>query len=136
MDALARGYLVRYTTLDDLIRSLREADALGKLGTRLGFFQRPHLLICDKVSYSPLDRADANRCFQLVNRRYTRAWMIVTSNKAVAEWAKLFGEEALAAAILDRLLHDAEILTINGPSYWLRGRLDALGAGTTEAEEA
>ena len=136
MEALARGYLVRYTTLDDLIRSLREADALGKLGTRLGFFQRPHLLICDEVSYSPLDRADANRFFQLVNRRYTRGSMIVTSNKSVAEWADLFGEEALAAAILDRLLHDAEVLTINGPSYRLRGRLDALGAEATGAEEA
>jgi len=136
MEALARGYLVRYTTLDDLIRSLREADALGKLGTRLGFFQRPHLLICDEVSYSPLDRSDANRFFQLVNRRYTRGSMIVTSNKSVGEWAELFGEEALAAAILDRLLHDAEVLTINGPSYRLRGRLDALAAPELKAEEA
>lgn len=136
MEALARGYLVRYTTLDDLIRSLREADALGKLGTRLGFFQRPHLLICDEVSYSPLDRSDANRFFQLVNRRYTRGSMIVTSNKSVGEWAELFGEEALAAAILDRLLHDAEVLTINGPSYRLRGRLDALATPELKAEEA
>jgi DNA replication protein DnaC len=130
MEALARGYLVRYTTLDDLVRSLREADALGKLKNRLGFFQRPHLLVLDEVSYSPLDRSDANRFFQLVNRRYTRGSMIITSNKAIAEWAELFGEEALAAAILDRLLHDAEILTINGPSYRLRGRLDTLGADT------
>lgn len=136
MEALASGYLVRYTTLDDLIRALREADALGKLGTKLAYFQRAHLLICDEVSYSPLDRSDANRFFQLVNRRYTRGSMIVTSNKSVAEWAELFGEEALAAAILDRLLHDAEVLTINGPSYRLRGRLGVLGSGGTEAEEA
>lgn len=136
MEALARGYLVRYTTLDDLIRALREADALGKLGTKLAYFQRAHLLICDEVSYSSLDRGDANRFFQLVNRRYTRGSMIVTSNKSVGEWAQLFGEEALAAAILDRLLHDAEVLTINGPSYRLRGRLEVLGAGATEPEEA
>lgn len=135
MEALRRGHLVRYATLDDLIRSLREADALGKLGTRLGFFQRPHLLICDEVSYSPLDRADANRFFQLVNRRYTRGSMIVTSNKSVAEWADLFGEEALAAAILDRLLHDAEVLTINGPSYRLKDRLEAIGRGGEKAEK-
>jgi DNA replication protein DnaC len=134
MEALHHGYLVRYTTLDDLVRSLREADALGKLGTRLAFFQRAHLLICDEVSYSPLDRSDANRFFQLVNRRYTRGSMIVTSNKAVGEWADLFGEEALAAAILDRLLHDAEILTINGPSYRLRGRLDALRGAASGKE--
>lgn len=92
----------------------------------MAFYQHPHLLICDEVSYTPLDRDDANRFFQLVNRRYTRSSMIVTSNKSVGEWAELFGEEALAAAILDRLLHDAEVLTINGPSYRLRGRIDAL----------
>ena len=132
MEALARGYLVRYTTLDDLIRGLREADALGKLNARLAFYQRAHLLICDEVSYTPLDRSDANRFFQLVNRRYTRSSMIVTSNKSVAEWADLFGEEALAAAILDRLLHDAEVLTINGPSYRLRGRLQALNIAAND----
>lgn len=135
MEALARGYLIRYTTLDDLIRSLREADALGKLAARLAFYQRPHLLICDEVSYTPLDRGDANRFFQLVNRRYTRSSMIITSNKSIGEWAELFGEEALAAAILDRLLHDAEVLTINGPSYRLRGRLDALRNTPTDAIE-
>lgn len=73
-----------------------------------------------------MDRGDANRFFQLVNRRYTRRSMIVTSNKSIAEWAELVGEEALAATVLDRLLHDAEVLTINSPSYRLRGRLDAL----------
>jgi DNA replication protein DnaC len=60
--------------------------------------------------------------------------MIVTSNKRVSEWAELFGEEALAAAILDRLLHDAEILTINGPSYRLRGRMGMLAQKGGEAE--
>jgi DNA replication protein DnaC len=105
MEALARGYMVRYYTLDDLVRGLRHADALGKLPSKL---------------------AQLQRVFQVVNRRYTRGSTIVTSNKTVAEWADTFGDEALAAAILDRLLHDAEVLTINGPSYRLKGRLDAL----------
>jgi DNA replication protein DnaC len=122
MEALARGYLVRYSTLDDLVRGLRHADALGKLPSKLAQLQRP----LDEAGYLPLDRADANRVFQVVNRRYTRGSTIVTSNKTVAEWADTFGDEALAAAILDRLLHDAEVLTINGPSYRLKGRLDAL----------
>jgi DNA replication protein DnaC len=126
MEALRRGYLVRYVTLDDLVRSLRKADQLGKLREKLAHYQRPQLLICDEVGYLPLDRADANRFFQLVNRRYTKGSMIVTSNKRVSEWAELFGEEVLAAAILDRLLHDAEVLTINGPSYRLRGRLEVM----------
>ncbi len=128
MEALRRGYLVRYTTLDDLVRSLREADALGKLGPRLSHLQRPQLLILDEAGFLPLDRADANRLFQVVNRRYTRGSTIVTSNKSASEWAELFGDEVLAAAILDRLLHDAEVLTINGPSYRLKGRLEELRA--------
>ncbi|MGA8363899.1 MAG: IS21-like element helper ATPase IstB [Solirubrobacteraceae bacterium] len=126
MKALRAGYLVRYTTLDDLVRDLRQADQLGNLRTKLSHFQRPHLLICDEVGYLPLERADANRFFQLINRRYTRSSMIVTSNKRVSDWAELLGDEVLAAAILDRLLHDAEVLTINGPSWRLRGRGDIL----------
>jgi DNA replication protein DnaC len=82
--------------------------------------------VIDEAGYLPLDHADANRIFQVVNRRYTRASTIITSNKTVGEWAETFGDEALAAAILDRLLHDAEVLAINGPSYRLKGRLEAL----------
>lgn len=126
MEALARGYLVRYSTLDDLIRGLRQADQLGKLNNKLAHLQRPHLLVIDEAGYLSLDPADANRFFQLVNRRYMRASTILTSNKTVAEWAETFGDEAMAAAILDRLLHDAEVLAINGPSYRLKGRLDQL----------
>ncbi|HEX7841041.1 MAG TPA: IS21-like element helper ATPase IstB [Kofleriaceae bacterium] len=132
MEALARGYLVRYTTLDDLVRGLRHADALGKLNNKLAQLQRPHVLVIDEAGYLPLDRADANRIFGVVNRRYTRASTIITSNKTVDEWAETFGDEALAAAILDRLLHDAEVLAINGPSYRLKGRLDALKRPETE----
>jgi DNA replication protein DnaC len=135
MEALRRGYVVRYTTLDDLVRDLRKADQLGKLREKLSYYQRPQLLICDEVGYLPLGREDANRFFQLVNRRYTKGSMIVTSNKRVSEWAELFGEEVLAAAILDRLLHDAEVLTINGPSYRLRGRTEMLAEEGGEAEE-
>lgn len=136
MEALARGYLVRYTTLDDLVRHLRKADALGKLASKLTQLQRPHLLVLDEAGYVPLDRADANRLFQVVNRRYTKGSTIVTSNKNVNEWAQTFGDEVLAAAILDRLMHDAEVLSINGPSFRLKGRLEALGrSGEGDGEE-
>jgi DNA replication protein DnaC len=79
MEALARGYLVRYTTLDDLVRGLRKADALGKLPSKLTQLQRPHLLVLDEFGYLPLDRADANRLFRVVNRRYTKGSTIVTT---------------------------------------------------------
>jgi DNA replication protein DnaC len=124
MEALRAGYMVRYTTLDDLVRGLRHADALGRLTDKLAQLQRPQLLIVDEAGYLRLDTAA--RVFEVVNRRYTRSSTIVTSNKTVTEWADTLGDEALAAAILDRLLHDAEILAINGPSYRLKGRLDAL----------
>jgi DNA replication protein DnaC len=136
MEALGRGYQVRYTTLDDLIRSLRLCEAIGKLAGKLLQLGRPHLLVIDEAGYLPLEPADANRFFQLVNRRYERGSMIITSNKAVAEWAQTFGDEALAAAILDRLLHDAEVLAINGPSWRLRGRSELLAEGSTDAARA
>ena len=126
MDALRAGYLVRYTTLDELIADLRAADKLGNLRQKLAQFQRPHVLVIDEMGYLPLEPADANRFFQVINRRYTRSSTIVTSNKKVSEWAALLGDEILATAILDRLLHDAEVLTINGPSWRLRGRTEIL----------
>jgi len=136
MEALAAGYFCRYVTLDELIRDLRRADQLGSLRNRLAHYCRPQLLIVDELGYLPLENADANRFFQLVNRRYGHGSMLITSNKSIAEWAPLFGDEALAAAILDRLLHKAEVLTINGPSWRLRGRLDQLKGGGTEQENA
>ena len=110
--------------------------ALGKLNNKLAQLQRPHVLVIDEAGHLPLDRADANRIFQVVNRRYIRGSTIITSNKTVGEWADTFGDEALAAAILDRLLHDAEVLAINGPSYRLKGRLDALKRPATDAATA
>jgi DNA replication protein DnaC len=77
--------------------------------------------VIDEAGCLPLDRADANRIFGVLNRRYTRGSTIVTSNKTVGEWADTFGDEALAAAILDRLLHDAEVLAINGPELQAQG---------------
>jgi DNA replication protein DnaC len=134
MEALRAGYLVRYMTLDDIVRELRQADQLGTLRNKLAHYQRPHVLIVDEVGYLRLEHGDANRFFQLINRRYTRSSMIVTSNKRVSEWADLFGDEIQAVAILDRLLHDAEILTINGPSWRLRGRGDLLRQPADTAE--
>jgi DNA replication protein DnaC len=132
MEALVSGYFCRYITLDELIRDLRRADQLGSLRNRLAHYSRPALLIVDELGYLPLEHTDANRFFQLVNRRYGHGSMLITSNKSIAEWAPLFGDEALAAAILDRLLHKAEVLTINGPSWRLRGRLEQLRGGDAE----
>ncbi len=76
----------------------------------------------DEVGYLPLDRAEANMVFQLVARRYERGSIILTSNKAFAEWGGVLGDDVLATAILDRLLHHCDVLSINGPSYRLKDR--------------
>jgi DNA replication protein DnaC len=86
-------------------------------------------LVVDEGGYLRLDRAEAHDLFQLICRRYERGSVILTSNKAFSEWAELLGDEVLAAAILDRLLHHAEVLPINGPSYRLKDRLQLPRAG-------
>lgn len=81
------------------------------------------------MGYLPLDRAEANMVFQLVSRRYERGTMIVTSNKSFAEWGGVLGDDVLATAILDRLLHHCDVLSINGPSYRLKDRINLVAGG-------
>jgi len=117
------GYSVLYATLDDMIRRLRAADAAGRLHGQLKACTRPALLVIDELGYLPLDRADANRVFQLISQRYEKGSIIITSNKAFSEWGQVFTGEVLATAILDRLLHHCEVISINGPSWRLKDRL-------------
>jgi IstB-like ATP binding protein len=81
------------------------------------------------TQHIPLDRAEANMVFQLVSRRYERGSMIITSNKSFAEWGGVLGDDVLATAILDRLLHHCDVLNINGPSYRLKDRLNLVTGG-------
>jgi DNA replication protein DnaC len=128
------GYSIYFTTLDDLVRKLRTAEATGRYNRQLGFYLRPALLVVDEVGYLPLDRAEANMLFQLVSRRYERGSMIITSNKAFTEWGDVLGDDTLATAILDRLLHHCDVLAINGPSYRLKDRLGLLPSAPTGGE--
>lgn len=128
--ACQRGFSIYFTTLDDLVRQLKTADHRGPLQQKLKTYLKPTVLVVDEVGYLRLDRTEANYLFQLVSRRYERGSLILTSNKTFPEWAEVLGDEVLAAAILDRLLHHAEVLTINGPSYRLKDRLSLLRAGS------
>ena len=102
------------------MRQLREAEAVGRFAKKLQTYLKPAVLVLDEVGYLPLSRAEANMLFQLVGRRYERGSIILTSNKAFSEWGAITGDEVLATAILDRLLHHCDVLTINGPSYRLK----------------
>jgi DNA replication protein DnaC len=120
---------IYFTTLDDLVRRLRAAEATGRFNRQLQAFLRPAVLVVDEVGYLPLDRAEANMVFQLVSRRYERGTMIITSNKSFAEWGQVLGDDVLATAILDRLLHHCDVININGPSYRLKDRLSLVAGG-------
>lgn len=127
--ACQAGYSIYFTSLDDLVRRLRGAEATGRFNRQLGAYLRPAVLVVDEVGYLPLDRAEANMVFQLVSRRYERGSIIITSNKSFAEWGTVLGDDVLATAILDRLLHHCDVITINGPSYRLKDRLNLVTGG-------
>lgn len=123
--AVQCGYSAYFTTLDELVKQLRAAEAGGQVKRKLKTYLKPALLLVDEVGYLPLDRKEANLVFQLISGRYEKGAIILTSNKTFAEWGEVFGDEVLATAILDRLLHHAEVISIRGHSYRLRGkRLD------------
>jgi DNA replication protein DnaC len=131
--ACQAGYSIYFTSLDDLVRRLRTAEATGRFNRQLGAYLRPAVLVVDEVGYLPLDRTEANMVFQLVSRRYERGSMIITSNKSFAEWGSVLGDDVLATAILDRLLHHCHIIAINGPSYRLKDRLNLVTGGDAVA---
>ena len=87
----------------------------------------------DEVGYQPLERAEANLVFQVISKRYEKGSIILTSNKTFSEWGQVFGDEVLATAILDRLLHHCDVVAINGPSYRLKNRLTAIERETEVA---
>jgi DNA replication protein DnaC len=118
------GRRVYYGTLGDLISSLEEAQAAGKLLPRMKTLTHPALLVIDEIGYLPVSRTGAMLFFQLMSRRYERASSVLTSNKSFEEWGEIFGDEVMAAALIDRLLHHCHIVNIRGNSYRVRHHAD------------
>lgn len=131
--ACRAGYSIYFTSLDDMVRNLKAAEAAGRLTSKLGTYLRPGVLVVDEVGYQPLERAEANLVFQVISKRYEKGSIILTSNKTFSEWGQVFGDEVLATAILDRLLHHCEVVPINGNSYRLKNRLQAIERDTDVA---
>lgn len=121
--ACQAGYGVYFTTLDELIRKLHTANTAGRLTRQLRTYLRPSVLVIDEVGYLPLDHTDANLLFQLISARYEKGSIILSSNKAFSEWGPVIGDDVLATAILDRLLHHCDVISINGPSWRMKDRL-------------
>ena len=114
------------TTLAELVDALNKARREDRLADKLRFFTRTALLIVDEIGYVSIDPDGANLFFQLVNARYEKGAMILTSNRGFAEWGELFGDPVVAAALLDRLLHHAVVIHIEGASYRLREHTDLI----------
>ena len=122
-EAILRGYSALFVPATSLVTQLVAAHAEGRLEDKLLHFAKPKLLAVDELGYLPLEANAAHLLFQLVNRRYARGSMLITSNRSVAEWGSVFGDAVVATAILDRLLHHSHVLTIRDDSYRLRSKL-------------
>ena len=126
VEAVKARQSVYFATLADLVGSLAKAEREGTLRERLRFLCRPQLLIVDEIGYLPVIPGGGNLFFQLVNARYERGAMILTSNRGFAEWGEVFGDTVVATALLDRLLHHAVVVHIEGASYRLRRHADLI----------
>jgi DNA replication protein DnaC len=117
---------VQFATATQWVARLSEAKRQGSLEAELRRLSFIPLLVVDEIGYIPFDPEAANLMFSLVSSRYERASMIVTSNKPFSAWGEIFGDDMAATAMIDRLIHHSEILSLKGDSYRLRGKtLDA-----------
>ena len=122
--AAQSGRRVYYGTLADLITSLEEAQAAGRLSQRLKTLIFPSLLVVDEIGYLPISRTGAMLFFQLMSRRYERGSSVLTSNKSFEEWGEIFGDEVMATALIDRLVHHCHIVNIRGNSYRMKNHAE------------
>ena len=119
-EAVTRGYTVQFITAMELLGSLVKGQQQGTLEGRLAQYSKPKLLIIDELGYLPLEPQAGHLFFQLISRRYEQGSVLISSNRPVEEWDEVFGDQVVAAAILDRLMHHSHVVTIRGDSYRLR----------------
>jgi DNA replication protein DnaC len=120
--ACQAGHRVLFATASEWVDRLATAHHNGNLQSELVRLGRYPLLVIDEVGYIPFEPEAANLFFQLVSARYERASLIVTSNKPFGRWGEVFGDDVVAAAMIDRLVHHAEVIALKGDSYRLKDR--------------
>jgi len=127
--AIQLGFSVQYFRFDELLTALKVDAPLRPARLKARKYMSTALLLVDEMGYDPMTRDEASLFFRLVSYRYGRGAMIITTNKSIRDWTELLaGDEVLATATLDRLLHRAHVLNIKGRSYRLRDLEDALKA--------
>jgi DNA replication protein DnaC len=130
--ACQAGHRVAFATASQWVARLADAHQAGHLQAELTRLGRYPLLVIDEVGYIPFEPEAANLFFQLVSARYERASLIVTSNKPFGRWGEVFGDDVVAAAMIDRLVHHADVIALKGDSYRLKDRdLGRVPAATT-----
>ncbi len=121
--ACCGGFPTLFTTAIDVVNDLHAAMADNTFPQKLRSYTRPAVVLIDELGYLPVDKKGADILFQVISKRYERGSIILTSNSAFKDWGKIFsGDNTLASAIIDRLVHHCEVLTIEGDSYRLKGR--------------
>ncbi len=120
--ACQAGHRVAFGTAAEWVARLGDAHTQGRFHSELARLGRTPLLIVDEVGYIPFEAEAANLFFQLVSARYEKASVIVTSNKPFGRWGEVFGDPVVAAAMIDRLVHHAEVISLKGDSYRLKDR--------------
>ena len=118
--AVEAGHSVLFTSATALLAALARAESEGQISDKITFYAEPRLLVIDELGYLPFEKRSAHLFFQLVARRYERGSMLITTNQLIGQWGTVFGDDVLAAAILDRLLHHSHTLLIQGESYRLK----------------
>ena len=122
MEALKHKFSTYYINCHKLIAQLNKAHYENTLATKLKTLSKYKLLIIDEIGYLPFDKQGANLFFQLISNRYEKNSTIITSNKNFGDWGEIFGDNVIASAILDRLLHHSTVINIKGESYRLKER--------------
>ncbi len=134
--ACRHGHRVLFATATDWVTRLSDAHRAGKLPAELVKLRRYGLIIIDEVGYLPFEQDAANLFFQLVSSRYEHASLVLTSNLPFSGWGGVFGDQVVAAAMIDRIVHHADVLTLKGASYRLRNRgIDTLPSIRTTTNE-
>jgi DNA replication protein DnaC len=123
-EACEKGHSVLFTTAVDIVNTLGAAQIARNLRQEIKRYTRPDLLIIDELGYLPIDKLGGDLLFQVFSDRYERGSVVITTNKIYKHWPSIFNNDAtLTSAVLDRLLHHAETLLIEGPSYRMKDRI-------------
>jgi DNA replication protein DnaC len=124
-EACQRGHSVLFTTAVDALNNLVAAHAAHRLKAELKKYLAPQLLVLDELGYLPLDKMGADLLFQIISQRYERGSMVITTNKPFKKWPEIFNNDAgITSAILDRILHGAETVVLEGKSFRMKDQAE------------